>query len=274
MELTGSGTGGTWAQTRDRRRALSFGEDPKRYDEARPDYPAALIDKLVAGSPRTALDVGCGTGIAACLLRERDCEVLGVEPDRRMATVARTHGLQVEVARFEDWDPAGRHFDLLTCGQAWHWIDSVSGIQKVAAVLRPGGMAAFFWNEVNHEPETERALRALYRRMAPELERGSVVLGNGIVVDRIEATSAAVTASGAFEAPEIGSFPWERTYSSSEWIDLLQTHSDHRMMAPLQREALLAAVGDAIDAFGGIITVYYHCRLVAAKRDQRSAQGG
>jgi SAM-dependent methyltransferase len=49
---------------RDRRRALSFGEDAAQYDRARPTYPAALVDDLMRGAPTRVLDVGCGTGIA------------------------------------------------------------------------------------------------------------------------------------------------------------------------------------------------------------------
>jgi hypothetical protein len=32
-------------------------------------------------------------------------------------------GLEVEVAAFETWDPAGRVFDAVIAGQAWHWVD-------------------------------------------------------------------------------------------------------------------------------------------------------
>ncbi len=44
--------------------AEPFGSDAERYDRARPSYPGALVEAIVAGSPGV-LDVGCGTGIAA-----------------------------------------------------------------------------------------------------------------------------------------------------------------------------------------------------------------
>src|ERR1019366_3608845 len=52
----------------DRKRANSFGAEAERYDRARPTYPQALVDELVARHPTRVLDVGCGTGIAARLL--------------------------------------------------------------------------------------------------------------------------------------------------------------------------------------------------------------
>ncbi len=92
------------------------------------------------------LDVGCGNGRAAAGLVARGVAVLGVEPDARMAAIARSRGVAVEVAPFEDWDDDGRRFDLLTCGSAWHWVEPVRGVAKAAAVLRPGGTLARFWN--------------------------------------------------------------------------------------------------------------------------------
>jgi SAM-dependent methyltransferase len=100
--------------------AQSFGSDPERYDRARPRYPDAMVERIVDSSPgHYVLDVGCGTGIAARQFRAAGCRVLGVEPDARMADLARRSGVEVEVATFEAWDPAGREFDATVAGQAW-----------------------------------------------------------------------------------------------------------------------------------------------------------
>ena len=72
---------------RARQVAESFGLDPGRYDRARPRYPDAMVQAIVAASPGPGvLDVGCGTGIAARQFQAAGCRVLGVEPDARMAT--------------------------------------------------------------------------------------------------------------------------------------------------------------------------------------------
>lgn len=128
---------------RHRQTAESFGVDAERYDRARPPYPQALVDRIVAASPgRHVLDVGAGTGIEARQFRAAGCTVLGVEPDERMAAFARRGRIEVEVARFEDWQPAGRQFDAVIAGTAWHWVDPVAGAAKAAQVLRPGGRLA------------------------------------------------------------------------------------------------------------------------------------
>src|ERR687890_307786 len=118
--------------------AESFGNDAERYDRARPSYPAVLVERIVAESPGPdVLDVGCGTGIVARQLHAAGCRVLG---------------LDVEVATFEAWDPAGRTFDAAVAGQAWHWVDPVAGGAKAASVLRPGGLLALFWNVFQAPP--------------------------------------------------------------------------------------------------------------------------
>ncbi|MGH3917188.1 MAG: class I SAM-dependent methyltransferase [Pseudonocardiaceae bacterium] len=126
----------------DRRRADSFGTDAEQYDRARPSYPAELVDDLVGPDVRRVLDVGCGTGIAARLFAARGCAVFGVEPDARMAAVARRHGIDLAVTSFEAWDPPPEPFDLVLFAQSWHWVDPAISAVKAGGVLRPGGRLA------------------------------------------------------------------------------------------------------------------------------------
>src|SRR5207244_4295329 len=138
--------------------AESFGADPERYDRARPRYPQALVERIVAASPgRNVVDVGCGTGIASRRFQAAGCTVLGVEPDVRMADWARRRGLEVEVSTFEDWDPAGRTFDAVVAGMTWHWVDPVAGVVKAAQALRPGGRLALFWYVFQPPPDLREA---------------------------------------------------------------------------------------------------------------------
>ncbi len=119
-----------------RARASSFGADAEQYDRTRPSYPAALVDDLMADAPRHVVDIGCGTAKAGRLFAERGCRVVGIEPDVRMAEVARRYLPVVEVAGFEEWDAAGRIFDLAVSGQAWHLVHPVT---NSVAHARDGG---------------------------------------------------------------------------------------------------------------------------------------
>jgi SAM-dependent methyltransferase len=247
----------------DRGRAESFGADARRYDRARPGYPAALLDALLADGPREALDVGCGTGIAARALQARGCRVLGVEPDPRMAAVARGHGVAVEEAAFEDWDDRGRRFDLVASGQAWHWVDPVRGAGRAAEVLRGGGRVGLFWNLGRPAGAAAATLAATYARLEPGLERHAVLLGHHD--DRLRGTAAALAATGRFAPPRIERWPWERPYTTAEWLDQLLTHSDHAALPADRRERLLHAVAGDLDRLGGGLTMRYDAALVTAE---------
>lgn len=249
----------------DRSRAESFGDLARAYDRARPTYPPALFDDLLADGARTVLDVGCGTGIAAALLAARGCQVLGVEVDTRMAALARAKGIAVEIAAFESWDDQNRRFDLLTCGQAWHWIDPDAGALKAAEVLSPGGRIGCFWNFGDPPAEVREVLGPVYRRLAPELEETrSVVLGD--MSDRFEVAERELSRSGRFENVELRSFPWRKTYTTAEWVELVATHSDHHALAGPRLDALLDAIGSAIDSLGGSFENAYLTMLVTATR--------
>lgn len=121
-----------------------------------------MLDDLLADRPERVLDVGCGTGIVSTLLAHRGADVLGIEPDPRMAAVARAKGLAVEVARFEEWDSRGRRFGLLTSGQAWHWVAPQAGADKAAEVLAPGARLALFWNFATLPPTVTERLDSVY----------------------------------------------------------------------------------------------------------------
>ena len=249
----------------DRARAESFGEDAALYDRTRPRYPAALYDDLLANGPGRVLDAGTGTGIAAEGFAARGCDVLGVEPDPRMAAVAEAKGLAVEVATFEEWDARGRSFDLVTSAQAWHWVDPERGPAKAASVLRPGGRLAVFWNLASHDPDSQAALEAVYARHAPALVNGSIVLGRV----RRDGDTEAFERAGAFEEPEVRCYTWARAYTTAEWVAQLPTHSDHRLLPDGVRATLLAGLAEVLDAHGGVLEVTYETRVVTAVTRER-----
>jgi SAM-dependent methyltransferase len=145
-------------------RRLSFGEDAEQYDRARPSYPAVAVDAVCEGEDvRRVLDVGCGTGIASRLFVDRGCEVVGVEPDERMAAVARRRGVNVVITPFEVFSPPADPFDVVVSAQAWHWVDQDIGPTTAADALRPGGRLALMSNGYERGDARDE-LEAVYRR--------------------------------------------------------------------------------------------------------------
>ncbi|WP_187413931.1 class I SAM-dependent methyltransferase [Micromonospora sp. MP36] len=242
--------------------AESFGIDPERYDRNRPPYPDAMIERIVAASPGTDfLDVGCGTGIEARQFLAAGCAVLGVETDPRMADFARTTGLEVEVATFEAWEPAGRTFDAVVSGTAWHWVDPVAGAAKAARILRPGGVLAPFGHVYQLPPTVAEALAAAYRRVAPDSPINLSGWPGGSMLDGYQALYAraadGIRQAGGFGEPELWRYDWEHSYTRDELLDLVQTSGGLSSLPPDQVAEVLAAVGTAAAELGGSVTLPY-----------------
>jgi SAM-dependent methyltransferase len=229
------------------------------------------VERIVSASPGPGvLDVGCGTGIAARQLQAAGCTVLGVEPDARMADFARRTGIEVEVATFEAWDSAGRTFDAVIAGTAWHWVDPVTGAAKAAQVLRPGGLLAVFGHVFELPPQVRDAFGAVYQRVAPDSPFTSWARQARPAVDAYQAMYAraadGIREAGGFGGPEQCRFDWERSYTRDEWLDLMPTQGALTRLSPGRLAEVLAGVGAAIDAMGGSFTMPYATMLVTAVR--------
>ncbi|MFE3874498.1 class I SAM-dependent methyltransferase [Kitasatospora sp. NPDC059146] len=257
---------------RARQVAESFGAEAQRYDRARPPYPDELVARIVAGSPGPdapdvpdvpdvvdVLDVGCGTGIAARQLQAAGCAVLGIDPDPRMAALARARGLRVEVATFEDWEPAGRTFDAVVVGQAWHWVDPAVGAAKAARLLRPKGRLTIFGHVFEPPAEVAEPFAAAFRRVVPDSPFGDRPARRPLELYRAgyARTADDIRATGRFAEPEQWSFAWERSYTRDQWLDLLPTTGGLTGLRPAPLAEVLDAVGAAVDALGGRFTMPY-----------------
>jgi SAM-dependent methyltransferase len=134
-------------------RTSEFDAAAVAYDTYRPRYPAGVFDDIVdlggLASGSAAVEIGAGTGIATAPLVDRGLEVTAVEPAPAMAALGRARvgdAARWVVGRFEDWPL--HPVDLVTSFNAWHWVEPVAGLDKVATALRPGGALALVWTDV------------------------------------------------------------------------------------------------------------------------------
>jgi SAM-dependent methyltransferase len=251
--------------------AESFGEDPERYDRTRPRYPEALIEAVVSASPGPdVLDVGCGTGIASRQLQAAGCRVLGVEPDARMAELARRFGTPAEVATFEAWEPGGRSFDAVTAAQAWHWVEPVAGAAKAARVLRSGGLLALFWNALEFPAELREGVADACARALPDAPFDVRAVMARPAVETYGAglgrTADAIVEAGGFGVPRRWRFDWECVYGRDELLDQLPTFGVFTRLPADRMERVLQEVGALVDAAGGSVSVRYATLAVVAER--------
>ncbi|MGH2872344.1 MAG: class I SAM-dependent methyltransferase [Solirubrobacteraceae bacterium] len=258
-------------------RRLVFGEVADAYERHRPDYPPALIDDLLTLAGLTAgeraLEVGSGTGKATAMLAARGIAVLGVEPSAEMAAVARaklaTTGL-VEIVEcdFERFDPGGERFRLACSAQAWHWVDPDRRCALARRALVDGGVLAAFWNVPAWGASTLRdELIDIYANLAPQVSTdGPLHPANDPLENESERRWAReIVAAAGLAQPAHRLYRWDARYSSGEYVALLGTLSEIRLLAVDVRERLLAGVAAAINAHAGVLTLPMATRLCTAR---------
>lgn len=148
------------------------------YDRWRPTCPGAAVKILSSfvpgGRPELVVDIGCGTGLSTLAWEGRAARVLGVEPCPEMLEVARGKarpgGAVSFLQAFSDNTglPEGCA-DIVTCSQAFHWMDPAATIPEIARILKPGGVFAAYdcdWPVVcdwRAEREYQRLFRLVLR---------------------------------------------------------------------------------------------------------------
>lgn len=133
-----------------------------QYAAGRPDYPPGVYDAIDAALPRPlagadVVDLGAGTGIATRQLLARGARVVPVELSAQMLEqlVLATPGISAVRGDGHALPLRSGVADLVTCAQAWHWIDPVVGLPEIRRVLRPGGVFAAWWNSTHRESKWE-----------------------------------------------------------------------------------------------------------------------
>jgi SAM-dependent methyltransferase len=136
-----------------------FTDRTQDYVNHRPSYPAAAIDAILAGiTPRTAADIGSGTGISTRLLADRGFQVWAVEPNAAMRDSASDHPhITHWQGTAEQTGLADQSMDLVTAFQAFHWFDHAVALPELRRILKPQGRLAIVWNDRDRtDPFTRR----------------------------------------------------------------------------------------------------------------------
>ena len=242
-----------------------FGEVAELYERTRPGYPDGLFDAVLEFGDLhpgdRALEVGAGTGKATRGFIARGLDVLALEPAPGMADVLRQSYASVIETKFEDWTVEPGAFELLYAAQSWHWVeDHPAAYARAADALRDGGTIALFWNLPREFDGALGAdIQAVYRDLAPTLEPLTTQWP-------LDETLAEIDASDRFDIATKVTVPWTQPYSRAEYVELMGTHSNHRMLDDATRAQIQAAVGAVIDRHGGAVAVTYDTAVYLARK--------
>ncbi len=255
------------------RRRRTFDRVADLYATARRPYPAEVVDDLVrlAGLRRgsAVVEIGCGTGQATLPLAERGLTITCVELGGRLAAIARRNverypRVEVVHADFERWEAPRNDYDAVVAFNALHWIDPARRYESTARLIRPHGALAFV------EP----------RHVVPAggdpifLEMQEDYRAVGLAGDEppgppeaVPDLRAEIEASGLFTDVVVHRHLFTRTYTADDYLALMNTASDHRLLPDRVREELFRLKRRRIEARpGGSVEMTHLAILHVARR--------
>jgi len=219
------------------RRRATFDEAAELYDSARPGYPAAVVDDLVAlaglGRGSSVVEIGPGTGQATASLAERGLDVTAVELGESLAAVAARNlagfpSVEVVHADFEAWEPPRREFDAVVAFTAFHWLDPATRVERCARVLRSRGSLAL----VKTQHVTPEGGDPFFTVVQDAYVRAGEARTAPILPESVPDLRDELVAGGHFDEPEVRRYVWEVEYDADSYVAVLDTYSGHRAMAP------------------------------------------
>ena len=251
---------------------LTFNEDAENYDRWRPHYCKELFQDIMAysqiGQGGQVLEIGIGTGQATRPFLEAGCELTAIELGKDLADYSELkfreyNNFAVHHTSFEEFTGPEDSADLIYSATAFHWIPEQIGYPKVSRLLRNDGALALFWNRpfaARENDELHQNIQRIYQKYRPSTAK---IIEHD--TERYNAISQNLHTHG-FRDIQFKLYHLTRTFSSADYISLLNTYSDHRSMTSAAREQLEDEIQAAIMQFGDVLHIYDTIDLHLARK--------
>lgn len=252
-----------------------YSEVADAYNQARPRYSKELINRAVelAQLPKNAtiLEVGCGPGTATTTFAEMGFPIICLEPSQEASLLAKQNcvnypNVEVQNTTFEEFLLENEKFNAILAANSWHWIPPEIKYTKAAAALQDNGYLILLWNLTPQLPyEIYQAVdNEVYQIYAPSLARYE---NRETQEEIIKEFGQNVIGSGQFKELVSEQLVCEVTYSIDNYLMLLSTSSNYRVLEPPQRDAVFAGLRDVLDKnCSGSIPVSYLSAFHIAKK--------
>jgi trans-aconitate 2-methyltransferase len=130
-----------------------------RYERERTQPSIDLVSKIALESPTAIIDLGCGPGNSARILRERwpSARITGLDSSAAMIERARqsSDAIEWKVGDIQTWSEPDR-FDLVFANASLHWLGNHATLTKqLLHAVKPSGILAFQMPALYNQPAAQ-----------------------------------------------------------------------------------------------------------------------
>ena len=237
------------------------------YEKLRPGYVDELykmiFNYISLGESSVAVEVGIGGGQATLPFLKTGCSLTAVEYGEQFSQLCKEKfkeypNFSVVTGKFENQSFPDDLYDLVYSASAFHWIPEDIGYAKVFAMLKSGGAFARFANHPYRDKgnlplseEMDRIYAKYYYQYHNKQQKPLTEYSEEQAAQRAD-----IAKKYGFVYIKYALFHRTRSFSASEYATLLGTYSDHIAIEERIRKEFFSNIEDAINDFGGSITVY------------------
>ena len=247
------------------------------YEKLRPGYNdelyKMLFDYIPIDNSSNVVEIGIGGGQATLPVLKTGCKLTAVEYGEQFSALCRDKfrdypDFNVITNKFENVDFENDAYDLVYSASAFHWIPEEIGYKKVFAMLKKGGVFARFANHPYRDkgnPALSAAIDEIYDKYYNKYHNKKRELLTEYT-EKQAADRAMIAEKYGFTDIRYALFYRERIFTAKEYIELLGTYSDHIAIEETTRAKFFSAIENAINNYGGTITIYDTMDLQLARK--------
>jgi SAM-dependent methyltransferase len=223
------------------------------YDRYRVGYPPSLFERVlqeVGGRPRI-LDLATGTGLAARDLAHASSLLVGC--DVALMMIKRSRWGSRVIAPAEALPFSDEAFDLVTCAQAFHWMNADVAYREMRRVLTRRGVAALWWKYEAPDDPTSQAADAVY----------TAITGKPAPKTLLEQSELPAPPAGLFRERQRVDLRFTTRQIVADYVGYHASRENLRQGAGDLRERFLSELRRTLDAMHptGVCDIAYQARI-------------
>lgn len=244
------------------------------YEKSRASYGTEIFEDIIKYAEinlnKSIIEVGCGTGKATEAFLKTKCSVEAIELGENLALYTREKfkeykNLKVVQSAFEEYECEDNKFDMLYSATAFHWIPDEIGYKKAFRIIKKGGRIALFWNKPyvnNKDDQLHQKIQSIYKEFLPQW---SYKVTNNDDKSRYSSLVNKLEQFG-FTNAEFKLYHNTREMTGVEYIELLNTYSDHIALDKTIQIPFYNAIRTAIEEFGNKLIINDIVELYIARK--------